>query len=212
MNCVDGKRANGHAGQAATDLVRRFGLRLVGVALVSVLAGCQVPDVASDEIGSADLAPAPRCELPSFDGGRKYVVEAWALPDSAFNVGEPLRLQMRSSSPSYMSVFYVSTSCKVTRLLSNHPVQAAEIVDFPIAASGLQMTVKPPAGDEVFHFVATRERLDFLSAGDILGETAGIANLDLAPEQFHERLADARGRINPDDWSAITLRTSVVSH
>ena len=212
MNCVDGKRANGYAGQAATDLVRRFGLRLVGVALVSVLAGCQVPDVASDEIGSADLAPAPRCELPSFDGGRKYVVEAWALPDPAFNVGEPLRLQMRSSSPSYMSVFYVSTSCKVTRLLSNHPVQAAEIVDFPIAASGLQMTVKPPAGDEVFHFVATRERLDFLSAGDILGETAGIANLDLAPEQFHERLADARGRINPDDWSAITLRTSVVSH
>ena len=212
MNCVDGKRANGYAGQAATDLVRRFGLRLVGVALVSVLAGCQVPDVVSDEMESADLAPAPRCELPSFDGGRKYVVEAWALPDSAFNVGEPLRLQMRSSSPSYMSVFYVSTSCKVTRLLSNHPVQAAEIVDFPIAASSLQMTVKPPAGDEVFHFVATRERLDFLSAGDILGETAGIANLDLAPEQFHERLADARGRINPDDWSGTTLRTSVVSH
>ena len=59
MNCVDGKRANGHAGQAATDLVHRFGLRLVGVALVSVLAGCQVTDVASDEMESADLAPAP---------------------------------------------------------------------------------------------------------------------------------------------------------
>ena len=74
------------------------------------------------------------------------------------------------------------------------------------------MTVKPPAGDEAFHFVATRERLDFLSAGDILGEAAGIANLDLTPEQFHERLTDARGRINPDDWSATTLRTSVVRH
>ena len=111
-----------------------------------------------------------------------------------------------------MSVFYVSTSCKVTRLLTNHPVRAAEIVDFPIATSGLQMTVKPPAGDEAFHFVATRERLEFLSASDILEEAAGIANLDLTPEQFHERLVDARGRINPNDWSATTLRTTVVRH
>ena len=44
------KRANDAAGQAATDLVRRFGLRLAGVALVSVLAGCQGTDVASDEM------------------------------------------------------------------------------------------------------------------------------------------------------------------
>ena len=87
MNCVDGKRANGHAGQPAADLVRRCGLRLAGVALVSVLAGCQGTDVASDEMESADLAPAPRCELPSFDGGRKYVVEAWALPDRRFQRG-----------------------------------------------------------------------------------------------------------------------------
>ena len=111
-----------------------------------------------------------------------------------------------------MSVFYISTSCKVTRLLNNHPVQPAEIVDFPIAESGLQMTVKPPAGDEAFYFVATRDRLEFLSRADLLGEAAGIANLDLSAAQFYERLTEARSRINPDDWSAMTLRTSVVGH
>ena len=214
MNWLIERRACDAAGQPIAELARKCGLQLAGVVLCAMLVACQGTGVATAPGEGQELAaaPAPRCELPSFDGGRKYVVEAWALPDPAFNVGEPLRLQMRSSSPSYMSVFYVSTSCKVTRLLSNHPVQAAEIVDFPIAASGLQMTVKPPAGGEVFHFVATRERLDLLSPGDILGEAAGIANLDLAPEQFHERLADARGRINPDDWSATTLRTSVVRH
>ena len=232
MNFLHERRANGPSEQlSSTGVARAFGPGLAGVALLATLAACQPTEVATApapaappalaapaappapaRVQVAAAAPAPRCELPDFDGGRKYVVEAWALPDSAFDVGEPLRLQMRSSAPSHMSVFYVSTSCKVTRLLDNHPVQAAEIVDFPLAASGLRMTVKPPTGDEAFHFVATRDRLDMLSPADILGQAAGIANLDLTPAQFHERLVEARSRINPDDWSAVTLRTSVVGH
>ena len=212
MNCSIDRRAGGSAGRPAAGLARKGGLGLVVAALFTMLAACGPAGTVIVERDDVKPEPAPRCELPGFDGGRKYVVEAWALPDPAFSVGEPLRLQMRSSAPAHMSVFYVSTSCKVTRLLHNHPVRAAEIVDFPITASGLRMTVKPPAGDEVFHFVATRDRLDFLSPAEILGEAAGIANLDLSPAQFHERLADARSRINPDDWSATTLRTSVVGH
>ena len=157
----------------------------------------------------------PKCELRNFDGGRSFVVEAWGLPDANFDVGEPLRLQMRSSAASHMSVYYVSSSCKVTRLLNNHRVGATEIVDFPTRESGLVMTVKPPAGDEAFHFIATREPLDFLSGGtggDILGQGAGVASLDLSPAQFYRRLEDARGRINPDSWSAKTLRTRVIGH
>ena len=210
MNYSIDRRAGGSAGRPVAGFVRKGGLGLAGAGLLAMLAGCGTAETVIVELPEAD--PPPRCELPGFDGGRKYAVEAWALPDPAFSVGEPLRLQMRSSAPAHMSVFYVSTSCKVTRLLNNHPVRAAEIVDFPIAASGLRITVKPPAGDEVFHFVATRDRLDFLSPAEILGEAAGIANLDLSPAQFHERLADARSRINPDDWSATTLRTSVVGH
>ncbi len=157
----------------------------------------------------------PRCELRGFDGGRSFNVEAWGLPDSNFDVGEPLRLQMRASAASYMSVYYVSSSCKVTRLLNNRPVKATEIVDFPTPESGLVMTVKPPAGEEAFYFVATREPLDFLSGGtggDILGQGAGVASLDMSPDQFYRRLDDTRGRINPDDWSARTLRTRVIGH
>ena len=73
------------------------------------------------------------------------------------------------------------------------------------------MTVKPPAGDEAFYFVATRNPMDFLAASDILRETMGIATLDLSPAQFYQHLKDARGRINPDDWSITTLHTSVIS-
>ena len=206
MNYSIDRRASGSAGYPVAGLARKGGLGLVGAGLLAMLGACVRPEPVIEP------EPVPRCELPSLDGGRKYVVEAWALPDPAFSVGEPLRLQMRSSSPAYLNVFYVSTSCKVTRLLHDHRVRAAEIVDFPLAASGLRMTVKPPPGDEVFHFVATRDRLDFLSPAEVLGEAAGIANLDLSPAQFHERLADARSRINPDDWSATSLRTSVVGH
>ena len=105
--------------------------------------------------------------MPEINDGSKYLVEAWAIPNANFDVGEPLRLQMRVSTPAHLNIFYVSTSCKVTRLLHNHATAAAEIVDFPLPESGLQMTVKPPAGDEAFYFIATREPMDFLSSSDI---------------------------------------------
>ena len=159
--------------------------------------------------------PEEPCYLRDFSGGRSFAVEAWGLPDANFDVGEPLRLQMRVSAAAYVSVYYVSSSCKVTRLLSNHAVEATQIVDFPTPESGLAMTVKPPTGNEAFYFVATREPVDFLAGGtggDILGEGAGVSSLDLSPEQFYRRLEDARGRINPDNWSARTLRTRVMGH
>ncbi len=153
------------------------------------------------------------CRLAQFKEGGKFLVEAWAVPDSRFNVGEPLRLQMRVSSPSYLSVFHVSTSCKVTRLLQDKPMKAAEIVNFPAPESGIEMIVKPPAGKEAFYFIASRQKLQFLSSSDILKKPGGgIASLDLSPAQFYARVDEDRGRMDPDDWSIKTLRTSVVTH
>ena len=186
--------------------MRSAGAVFVSIGALTVLAACQETRVVEVQVP----VEAPKCELHRFDEGRKFVVEAWAVPNSEFDVGEPLRFQMRASASSYMNIFYVSTSCKVTRLLHNHRVKAAEIVAFPLDTSGLQMIVKPPAGEEGFYFVATREALDFLAGADVLREAAGIASLDLSPKQFYERLAEARSRINPDDWSITTLRTTVV--
>ena len=158
-------------------------------------------------------AHAASCVLPDVNEGRKFVTEAWAVPDARFHVGEPLRIQMRVSTPAFLSLFHVSTSCKVTRLLWNFRMSPAEIVDFPSPASGLQVVVKPPAGPEAFYLVSTRNQFDFLSGADILSEgSGGIANLDLNPGQFHRRLDDALGRVNPDDWSVMTLSTAVVAH
>ncbi len=187
-------------------LVRGCGMSLAGLGMVAVLTACAPPPP------TVEFVPVevPNCELPVFEEGRKFRVEAWAIPDARFDVGEPLNLQMRVSTPSYVNIFYVSTSCKVTRLLANRQTAEAEIVNFPLPESGLQMTVKPPAGDEVFYFVATRNPMDFLAASDILSESMGIASLDLSPAQFYQHLKDARGRINPDDWSITTLHTSVV--
>ncbi len=133
------------------------------------------------------------------------------MPDERFNVGEPLRLQMRVSSPAYMNVFHVSTSCKVTRLVHNRKMVETQIVNFPAKDSGMEIIVKPPAGNEAFYFVATRKEIGVLAEADILsgGE---IASLDLTPEEFFVRLKQASGRINPDDLSITTLRTSVVRH
>lgn len=157
-------------------------------------------------------ARASECELPTLDEGRKFVVEAWAIPDGRFDVGEPLRLQMRVSAPSFLSLFHVSTSCKVTRLIHNLSMRPAEIVDFPSPESGLEIVVKPPPGVEVFHLVSTRDPFEFLSRADILRESGGIASLDLNPGQYFRRLNDAIGRVNPDDWSVTTLLTAVVAH
>ncbi len=185
-------------------------LSICALGALTMLAACQTskpPPVVIE-------VEKPRCQLRSFDGGRSFMVEAWGLPDANFDVGEPLRLQMRVSAAAHVSVYYVSSSCKVTRLLNNRRVKATEIVNFPTPESGLTMTVKPPAGEEAFYFVATREPVDFLSggaAGDILGQGAGVASLDLSPAQFYRRLEDARGRIDPANWSAKTLRTQVIA-
>lgn len=175
--------------------------------IVSILAAACVYGAVSTSV-----ATAAECELPSFEKHHRFVAEAWAVPDPQFDVGEPLRLQMRVSTPAYMTIFHVSTSCKVTRLLHNLSMQPAEIVAFPLPGSGLKITVKPPAGTEGFYFVATRDELEFLSGADILGESAGIASLDLDPSQYYRRLSDALGRINPADASVTTLYTVVVSH
>ena len=204
--------------RAARRLRNTVSTLVFALGALTVAAGCQAtnppegPVVAQSEPKETGKSA---CPLRNFDGGRTFIVEAWGLPDANFDVGEPLRLQMRASAASYMSVYYVSTSCKVARLLNNRQVKATEIVDFPTAESGLVMTVKPPAGREAFYFIATREPLDFLSGGaggDILGQAAGIASLDLSPEQFYRRLEEVRGRINPESWSAKTLRTRVIGH
>ena len=206
MNGQMGRRADtGAHPWLGARFGRRCGVALAGLAMMAILTGCGTPPE-QDTI----VEPAPKCELPMFADGRKYLVEAWAIPDARFDVGEPLRLQMRVSTPSYVNIFYVSTSCKVTKLLANRRTAEAEIVDFPLPESGLELTVKPPAGDEAFFFVATRNPMDFLAVSDILRETMGIATLDLSPAQFYQRLKDARGRINPDDWSITTLHTSVI--
>lgn len=207
------RRSRGEQRRSRDD---QFGKKLLlaicGLGALTLLGACQTEVVHIETVREVEK---PLCELRNFDGGRSFRVEAWGLPDSNFDVGEPLRLQMRASAPAYVSVYYISSSCKVTRLLNNQQVAATDIVDFPTPESGLVMTVKPPAGEEAFYFVAAREPLDFLSGGtggDILGQGAGIASLDLSPEQFYRRLEDTRGRINPDDWSATTLRTRVLAH
>ena len=175
-------------------------------ALVGVLAACQ-----EERIVRTVEVEVPNCRLPSYGAGTQYSVEAWAVPDPRYNVGEPLSLQMRVGAPSYMNVFHVSTSCKVTRLLHNRPLQQAEILDFPLRGSGVRMIVKPPAGDEAFYFVATREPIDVLASADVMG-SGEIVALDLSPAQFYTRLDQIAGRINPADISMTTVRTAVVGN
>ena len=212
MNCHPDRRTWETQSTCITRrLGRRVSISICAIGILGSVAACGPTKQVVVEVP----VEAPKCELRNFDGGRSFVVEAWGVPDANFDVGEPLRLQMRSSAAAHMSVYYVSSSCKVTRLLSNLRIGATEIVDFPTRESGLVMTVKPPAGDEVFYFIATREPVDFLSGstgGDILGQAAGVTSLDLSPAQFYRRLEDARGRINPDNWSANSMRTRVIGH
>lgn len=184
------------------------------------LAGCQQQQAQAPapavvevpvEVPVAVPVAAPACDLPMRRDANAFVTEAWALPNETFDVGEPLALQMRVSAAAHVSVFHVSSSCHATRLLDNHRVQGGEIVDFPLRGSGIRMTVKPPAGNEYFYFIATREPTVFLSAADILNDIAGIASLDIDAGQLMARIDDARGRANPPDWSMATLRTQVVA-
>lgn len=196
--------------QSATRMERlrsSLGLALAaGIGLVVVLSACatEVVEVPRE---------VPQCDVPDLKTRSKYVVEAWGVPDAQFSVGEPLTIQMRVSAPSYLTLFHVSTSCKVTRLLDNVQMPMAEIIDYPRAGSGLDITVKPPAGREGFYFIATLKKLSFLSSDDILNEAGGgIAAIDMSPAQFYQRLEQARARMNPAEWSLTTLRTTVIQH
>ena len=177
----------------------------IAVATLGTLAACQ------QTTERVVLVEKPRCELPTRSAAARFQAEAWAVPDAEYHVGEPLSLQMRVGAASFMNVFHVSSSCKVSRLLRNHAMAAAEIVDFPLAGSGIEMIVKPPAGNEAFYFIATREEIDVLATADLLG-SGGIASLDLSPAEFYARIDQITGRINPNDLSMTTLRTSIRSN
>lgn len=212
MSVFVSRRANDRTFQVRKPLVGTIGLAgaVLGALLVVLLA--YQPEVAGQQgAKKTRYVEKPGCELRNFRKSAKFVAEAWAVPDRRFNVGEPLRLQMRVSSPSYMNVFHVSTSCKVTRLVHNQAMVETKIVDFPPKDSGMEIIVKPPAGEEAFYFVATRKKISVLAEADILSGDA-IASLDLSPEEFFVRLDQASGRINPDDLSITTLRTSVARH
>ena len=189
---------------------RPFGVLCMAGVAIFVVAACQT-QAGPTVVAQNRANEKPPCDLKNFRKGTAFIAEAWAIPDRRFNVGEPFRLQMRVSTQSYMSIFHVSTSCKVTRLMDNRPMAAATIVDFPAADSGLNITVKPPEGREAFYFIAARQKVDILAASDIL-RGAEIANLDLSPEQFFARLQQVTGRFNPADLAMTTLRTSVVSN
>ena len=217
MDVSTSKKDGGCTPQVWQAAVRRQGSVIAVLAfLIGLLSACQ-PEVAQRSqvstkqgpLVSAEPTRQPGCELRDYKEGAKFVTEAWAVPDEKFNIGEPLRLQMRVSSPTYMNVFHVSTSCKVTRLVYNKSMVEGEIVDFP--AQDIQVTVKPPPGEEAFYFVATRAELKVFAQADIL-RGVEIASLDLTPEEFFVRLDQASGRINPDDLSITTLRTTVVRH
>lgn len=154
----------------------------------------------------------PQCEYPIFNIATAYAIEAWGVPGTRFAVGAPLLVQSRVHSPSYLSIYHVSSSCKVSRLLNNVQVATGQIVDFPLKGSGLDLIVKPPAGQEAFYFVATHQPFEFLSASDILSESGHIASIDLSPDQFYARLESARGRINPATLSMTTLHTEIIQH
>ena len=185
------------------------------VLLLGVLVGCmeeaKKKEVKKEVVVVSKVVPS--CVLERLQASRKFVAEAWAVPDANFNFGEPLTFQMRVSSHSYATIFHVSTSCKVTRLLYNAPMKAGEIVDFPLRKSGIRITVKPPAGKEAFYMIATRKKLEFLAGADILRDQgSGIARLDLNTTQFFERVKQFRDRVNPDELSIATLKISIVAN
>ncbi len=195
--------------------------KIVGVTCLLALSAC------AKEAQQAAPAPAPvpvqtsstavlvasaPCALPDFNIATNFRIEAWGVPNPHFYVGAPLLIQSRVSTPSYLSIYHVSSSCKVSRLLNNVSVNTGEIVDFPLKESNIDLIVKPPAGDEAFYFVATHQPFEFLSPIDVLSESGHIASLDLSPDQFYERLESVRGRIDPSTLSMTTLRTKIIQH
>ena len=181
---------------------------LAAVALALLVAGCAAPTPKVVEV----VRDVPNCELPDLTTTGKYVVEAWGIPDNRFAVGEPLTMQLRTAAPAYVTMFHVSSSCKITRLLDNEPMPMAAIIDFPARDSGMSITVKPPGGREGFYIIATLEELSFLSDGDILSESGDVAAIDMSPRQFYGRIEQARARMNPASWGLKTLRTEVFEH
>ena len=181
---------------------------VAGILLAGVLV-CQPEAEGQQRVKQKRQVDPSRCELQRFRKNATFLAEAWAIPDHKFNVGEPLRLQMRASATTYLNLFHVSTSCKVTRVVYNQAMAAGEIVDVP--TRGVQVTVKPPPGNEGFYFVATRAELNMFAQADILRGDE-IAILDMTPEEFFVRLDQASRRVNPADLSIFTLRTAVVQH
>lgn len=190
--------------------------KIVGLSCFLALSACANETQQTSLVQAAQATTVqvvtPQCAYPDFNVAMNYRIEAWGVPSATFNVGAPLLVQSRVSTPSYLSIYHVSSSCKVSRLLNNVQVTTGQIVDFPLKESNIDLIVKPPAGKEAFYFVATLKPFEFLSASDILSESGHIASIDLSPDQFYSRLESARGRIDPSTLSMTTLHTEIIQH
>ena len=192
---------------------------MIGLGAVTLTSSChtvagdqeRVVEVPVERVVEVPME-VPKCTLHNWVTQGKYAVEAWGVPDNRYAVGEPLTIQMRTAAPAYVTMFHVSSSCKVTRLLDNVQTPMATMIEFPAKDSGLRIIVKPPSGPERFYVIATLEKLSFLSEGDILSESNGIAAIDMSPDEFYQRLEQVRARSNPSSWGLTTLRTEVIEH
>jgi len=80
--------------------------------------------------------------------------------DATYEVGETLRMAVKSNEDAYITVFNIGTSGRVTQLFPNNyepnnRIRAGETLEIPSAASESRIKVAGPAGKELIKVIAT---------------------------------------------------------
>jgi len=154
----------------------RLSLLLAGVGL---MASATLASAETVEDMARDLVPAqrPLYELGGLTPEASAEVEAWVdRPERVYAMGQQLKIFVRPSRTSYITVLNVGTSGRVAVIFPNFhqrdmQVRAGQTVSIPAGNADWRIDVAGPPGVEVIKVIASKEPLRLPEILKLAGST-----------------------------------------
>lgn len=167
------------------------------IAAMLVIAACApTSQTITDGTAFALLAKPYEIGNPRAD----FEVLLWSESKIPLFIGSYPRLKLLATTDAYLSLYAVSSSGKVLRLMANHPVQANQIVTIGEPENLVSYRLTPPTGTENFLLIGARQPLTWTEAAD-MRDIEPPVELALTPDQLRDGLWTALHTFPSDAWN-----------
>lgn len=188
------------------SIARRTSVRSILAALFLALVGAALAQTVVISPRSIVVNPVPA-----------YDLEVWVDKDTsgrntpAYDVGEPIRISVRSSVDAYVYLFSIAADGEVVQVLPNRfdgtggdaRVRAGQTRTFPPSGARYQFNVAPPNGLAKVIAVASRAQLDTSTLASFRAEQ-DFATSSIGEDAFARALRIIVSPLPQNDWVSST--------